>query len=82
MDNGFSQEAELREGDPWYKAMKVFHDIYGVGPAISHAWYNDGMQSLQDIINAEQLWKREDQRVIMGRLINASMSFVITLCTC
>ena len=76
MENGFSHEVDRTEESPWYKAMKVFNDIYGVGPVTSQAWYSEGLRDLQDVINTEHLQKREDQRVLMGRVFSFHLKCV------
>ena len=67
---------ERTEESPWYRAMKVFNDIYGVGPVTSQAWYSEGLRDLQDVINAEHLQKREDQRVLMGRVFSLQLKCI------
>lgn len=46
--NGSSSEVEDILKSPWFKKMKLFTSIFGVGPSTAKAWIDRGWESFED----------------------------------
>jgi len=50
VEEGFSDEVENVINSDFYKSMKLFCGIFGVGPQTARKWYFDlGLRSLDDV---------------------------------
>ena len=66
VEDGYSDEVEQIESSDWFKRMQIFTAVYGSGPKTSERWIRDGMTSIDDVINTQNLWRKEDPQVAMG----------------
>ena len=66
LEDGYSEEVEEIENSEWFKLMELFTAVFGSGPKTSNRWILEGMTSIDDVIKAENLWRKENPQVAMG----------------
>ncbi len=54
--------------------MNVFTAVFGCGPKTANKWIKEGATSIADVIKAENIWRKEDSKVVMGMY-----SYVVSL---
>ncbi|CAL1539750.1 unnamed protein product [Lymnaea stagnalis] len=64
LDLGSSPEVEEIKFSDWFRKMKLFTSIFGVGPATAKSWIEKGWKSIEDVRNAGHPSK--DWRIVWG----------------
>ncbi|RDD43530.1 DNA-directed DNA/RNA polymerase mu [Trichoplax sp. H2] len=53
LTKGYSDEVEQIRNSEFYKATKLFNNIFGVGPTTARYWYDKGLRTFDDLRNSE-----------------------------
>jgi DNA polymerase/3'-5' exonuclease PolX len=66
LDEGISSEVKKIENSVWFKTMRLFTNVYGIGPKTAKQWYEIGLRSIEEVINSDSAIKIQHKRVIHG----------------
>ncbi len=66
LDEGNSSEVKKIENSVWFKTMRLFTNVYGIGPKTAQQWYDIGLRSIEEVINSDNAMKSQHKRVIHG----------------